>query len=237
MKKLQRSFILSLSIVGFSCSMLAAKGEPNKTATGIPLDTDWKKSIYSFAQKNVVHPAWGINHSERDYQVTKSIAQNEKLDLDEDVLFAAAFLHDVGGIPPYYDKNIDHAIRSVQVIEPLLPQWRFPMEKWPAVKDMILGHTYYGPLPSLAISKAFRDADILDFLGNIGTARILAITQDPIMGKPTLQPMLDTLTDFTQSMPPKCSYSTCRSMAGPRVVEMLAFLKGLSLESINGLVP
>ncbi len=50
------------------------------------------------------------------------------------MLFAAAFLHDIGGFAPYEDPNVDHGLRSAQVAEPLLKSWGFPMAKFPQVK-------------------------------------------------------------------------------------------------------
>jgi uncharacterized protein len=122
-----------------------------RTATGITVDSEWKRALYEFAKTNSVHPSWGIAHSERDYQTSKSLAQKEGITLDDDVLFAAAFLHDIGGLSPFAQKDVDHAVRSTQVIEPLLPAWGFPMQKWSQVKEMILGHTYYGPVPIFSI--------------------------------------------------------------------------------------
>jgi uncharacterized protein len=223
-------------VLGMLCSLLSLSAfAVDKTPTGIPLDTEWKKQIYSFAQKNVVHPSWGIAHSERDYQVTKALAQKETFALDEDVLFAAAFLHDIGGLAGFEKEGVDHAVRSVEVVEPLLPKWGFPMTKWPQVKEMILGHVYYGPAPSSLPAQAFRDADVIDFLGSMGVARILAITTEAGHASPVLKPLVDTLKSFANSMPGKCSLKACAEMAAPRKIEMQRFLNELDAESFSGL--
>ncbi len=219
---------------GMGCHACWVKSAVPATPTGIPIDTDWKKQIYAFAQKNVVHPSWGIAHSERDYQVTKSIAQKEGIAVDEDALFAAAFLHDIGGIGSFAKKGVDHAVHSVEVIEPLLPAWGFPMEKWPQVKEMILGHTYYGPKPVSKAALAFRDADVLDFLGHIGVARILAVTEEIGFSDGTLKPTVSTLKEFSESMAGKCSLASCQEMAKPRSAELDKFLSGLENEAFGG---
>jgi len=215
--------------------LLTGPMQSAKTSTGIPIDSQWKQSIYDFAKANVVHPSWGLAHSERDYQVTTELAKVEGISVDEDVLFAAAFLHDIGGITPFDKEGVDHAVRSVEVIEPLLQKWGFPMEKWPAVKEMILGHTYYGPAPTSREALAFRDADILDFLGNIGVARILAITEEPGRASTTLGPTVGILNDFGKTMAQKCSLNACRDIASRRGDELMQFLKLLKAESFNGL--
>ncbi len=198
------------------------------TATGIPIESTWKAHIYRFARENSIHPSWGIAHSERNYQTTQKIAQEEGILVDSDVLFAAAFLHDVGGLAAFAKKGVDHAVRSVEVIEPLLMSWGFPMQKWPEVKEMILGHSYYGRKPHSRAALAFRDADILDFLGNIGVARILALTGEPSFFDGTLQPTVKTLNSFAQTMASECSLKACEKLAGPRQKEVREFLDKLS---------
>ena len=46
----------------------------SRTATGITVDSEWKRALYQFAKTNSVHPSWGIAHSERDYQLAKGSA-------------------------------------------------------------------------------------------------------------------------------------------------------------------
>ena len=222
----------------FSCSICIRDTQPLSTtetsATGIPLDSAWKVSVYNFARKNSVHPAWGIAHSERDYQIAQLIAKNESITMDDDVLFAAAFLHDLGGLQAFALSGVDHAQRSVVVIEPLLEVWGFPMQKWTGLKEMILGHTYYGPKPASKSATAFRDADILDFLGTIGVARMLSVTLETGFSDGTLRPVVSTLDTFAQTMASKCSLKACEKIASPRQKEMRDFLDKLNAYSFGG---
>ena len=204
------------------------------TPTGIPVDTPWKHDVFEFASKNVVHPSWGLAHSERDYQVTREIAQREAIPVDLDVLFAAAFLHDLGGIGSFARPGVDHAVRSAELAEPLLRSWGFPMDKWLQVKDMILGHTYYGPTPALPLSYAFRDADIIDFLGDIGVARIFAVTEEPGRASQTLKPPIDLLKNFLKEMPSKIHFASSREIANRRISELRAFLRSIYSASLGG---
>lgn len=208
--------------------------EVKTTATGILIDTSWKNAIYDFSLKNVRHPSWGITHSERNYQVTKLLAEKEKVDIDLDVLFAASFLHDLGGLKGYEVEGVDHAVRSAQLAEKLLSESGFPMEKWAAVKEIILGHTYYTAIPKDKTAQLFRDADVLDFLGTIGVARILAITQEEGTSDSTLNPTVGILKQFVGSMGTKCISETCKELARPRVAELKQFLKRLDVESFAG---
>jgi uncharacterized protein len=221
-------------VTGDSASSSGKQGDPDPTPTGIAVDSDWKRALYDFAKKNSVHPSWGIAHSVRNYQTTKSLAQTEGITLDEDVLFAAAFLHDIGGLSSFAKKDVDHAVRSTEVIEPLLPGWGFPMQKWPKVKEMILGHTYYGPAPNSPPALAFRDADVLDFLGSVGVARMLAVTEEAGFSDGTLKPTVDTLKSFARTMAEKCSLKACQSLAKPREEELNRFLRELDSETFSG---
>ncbi len=206
------------------------------TPTGIAIDTDWKAQVYAFAQKYAQHPAWGIAHFERDYRMTLELAHAEGIAIDEDVLFACAFLHDIGGIPPNDKPGVDHALRTTQVVEPLLPTWGFPMEKWPAVKDMILGHIYYGVAPASLQSQAFRDADIVDFLGVIGAARIFAVAEEEKGTDTTLKPSVQLLRNFVKTMPGLCSLSACKPLAAERAQELTRLLDRLDVETYSGKV-
>ncbi len=225
-----KAFNLFLLLIVVSTPLYAGT---TQTPTGIPLDTEWKKSIYEFAVKNVRHPSWGIAHSERDYQVTKILGAKEHIDIDQDVLFAAAFLHDLGGLGTFEKEGVDHAVRSAELIEPMLLNWGFPMEKWPEVKEVVLGHTYYTKTPSGKLAQAFRDADVLDFLGTLGVARILAITQESGTSDLTLKPTVDILKSFSKTMADKCSLEACREMAKPRQQELDQFLDSLDKASFN----
>ncbi len=204
------------------------------TSAGIPVNSEWKQKIYSYALENVVHPAWGIAHSERDYLVSMEIAKRSSIQIDEDVLFAASFLHDLGGMAAFEKKGVDHAVRSVQLIEPLLKQFGFPMEKWPDVREMVLGHTYYGPKPQSLQAKAFRDADVLDFIGIIGATRILSTAQEVVGTKATLSSPVGTLVEFAKNMDRNCILPVCFEMAKSRKLQLQSFLQILNQQSFGG---
>lgn len=73
--------------------------EARVTAAGIPLSAPWRAKVYAHAREKLLHPAWGWRHSERDFLIARQVAREEGLAIYEDVLFAAAFLHDAGAIP------------------------------------------------------------------------------------------------------------------------------------------
>lgn len=91
--------------------------EPKVTAAGIALSSPWRSAVYAHAREKLLHSAWGWRHSERDFLLARQIARDEGLAIDEDVLFAAAFLHDSGAIPPFAKDGVDHAVRSAELAE------------------------------------------------------------------------------------------------------------------------
>lgn len=144
----------------------------------IPLDAPWKKTVHEFTEKNLAHSAWGLAHSQRDYLLSLKLAEKDGVPVDRDVLFAAAFLHDMGGFPPYEKPNVDHAVRSAELVESILVPAGFPKAKIPAVQAAVLSHSYYDPNPPTTPEGiVLHDADTIDFMGVLGIARIISLTQ------------------------------------------------------------
>lgn len=225
---MNRMLIFAVLLVP-SFSLLALTHTP----TGIALDEAWKKSLNDYAVKNVVHPSWGYSHSERNYHNTKWISDLEGLGIDEDVLFAAAFLHDLGGLPGFEKEGVDHGLRSAELGLPLLRSWGFPEEKLALVEEIIIGHVYYGPKPLHPWARAFRDADILDFLGAMGVSRILAANSE--MGASSeIKNSIGVLGNLVKKLPAELIYRSSQNEGKRRVSEMQRFLETLEGYSFGG---
>ena len=202
------------------------------TPAGIPLDTAWRRAVYEQANTHLQHPSWGVRHSERNYVLGMALAEAEGLAVDADVLFAAAFLHDWGGIAPFAVAGVDHAARSVELAEPFLTGAGFPMEKFPAVRAAILGHMY-DKEPDGAEAVVLHDADALDFLGALGAARLLAATAD----RPDYDQALGRIERFAVDIPPRLKTAAAREMATERVATMTGFLAQVRRETPEGARP
>lgn len=215
-------------------------GRPLLRAQSLSLEikatsSDWKEVVHAFATKNLTHPSWGLAHAERNYRMTKILAEREKVDVDLDVLYAASFLHDLGGLKEFEKVGVDHAVNSAELAEKILSEAGFPMDKFSEVKEIILGHTYYTKAPTGKLAQLFRDADVLDFLGNIGITRILAITSEEGVADGTLKPTVNMIKSFSKSMAEKCISDSCKEIAKPRQAEMVHFLKVLNAQTFNGI--
>ena len=219
---LRRALVFILALTS-----IAATNASDATVSGIPLAAPWQRTIYEFAQSKLKHPAWGWAHSERNYNLALQLATAEKLPLDKDVLFAAAFLHDVGAIDPYSQDDVDHALRSTQVGEELLRNAGFPMEKFPAVIEAILGHMYDATPSKRPEAIVLHDADTLDFMGTIGVARQLSIT-----GKATdFRRAVTRIEQGAETLSTKLLTQAARAIGAERMQEMNAFLKALNAQT------
>lgn len=221
--------ILLIALSFFSLNVLANQVTP----TGIVLDKEWKVKLNEFAVKHVIHQSWGYPHAERNFHNTVKLAQAEKIEVDEDILMAAAFLHDVGGLPPYEMEGVDHGVRSAEVGLPLLQSWGFPEEKLESVKEIIVGHIYYGPIPANPVARLFRDADILDFLGSIGISRILAANLE-LGSKPAIENSIITITKLMEKLPQELASKSAKAEGKKRLKEMELFLQTLKAYTFNG---
>lgn len=219
-------FLIYLGFLSFTLTP-ALNAEVLTTATGIALSSPWKEALYQFSVENLKHPSWGLAHAERDYQLTKTILETAKEAFDEDVLFASAFLHDLGGMDAFTVENVDHAVRSAELAEEKLPAMGFPVAKIPAVKELILGHVYYGPKPEGIFAQAFRDADMLDFLGAMGIARLFGATKDLDPTFSSLLPATATIKKFHMDFPEKISLDASKGILDQKLKEAAGFMKSL----------
>ena len=223
----------SLFIATPAAAQPSSQAEASQTLTGIPLDAAWKRTIYAFARDKLKHPAWGWTHSERDYRLASDIAAKEGLAIDNDILFAAAFTHDIGAIGEFRKEGVDHAVRSVEVADPLLKDAGFPPEKLGAVREAILGHMHDKAPGKRNEAIALHDADTLDFLGTVGAARMLAVTGTA----PDYSAGVARIAEFAEKLPGRFVTGTARSMAAPRIEEMRRFLSTLKAETFDGRLP
>ena len=214
-----------LPVLGLPLMLAAPSGPPRRPPAAV-----WRDSVRAFAETRLQHTAWGPAHGRRDYAVTVWLAREEKVPVDTDALYAAAYLHDMGGLPPYALPGVDHGDRSIQLVDTLLKAWGFPMEKSPLVKEIIDHHQYYRPPDTLAIAVLFRDADILDFMGAIDIARIISLTTREKF-TPDLSHAVQAIRKQMADMPALLQSTTAKKEGQRRAAEMRAFLDALALES------
>jgi uncharacterized protein len=117
---------------------------------------------------------WAIAHAKRLIELAKQISAGIPYDLH--VMELAAYMHDWGAFPKYTQKDVEHAIRSRQVVEAeILPR----LDLTPAQKDALLEaielHDYRDVRPTRSNEALLlREADMLEFIGMMGMAREFA---------------------------------------------------------------
>lgn len=186
----------------------------------------WKQKLLDLTKK-FEHPAWGFSHFNRIYELALEIAITQQLDIDEDALYAAAYLHDIGAFKPYNQKGKDHSDVAIENCDDILKSIEFPKEKIALVKDMIKSHMFYVKPEENIESKIFHDADTLDFMGAIGIARILSIVglED---WTPDLSSAIKLIEKFSIDLPLSLVTKKAQEIGQIRKKEMENFLKNLA---------
>ena len=117
---------------------------------------------------------WAVSHAKRLLELIKQIGEDSSYDLP--VLELAAYLHDWGALPTFVQKDVEHAIRSRQVVEAdVLPHLDLGPTQQCNLLEAIELHDYRDTRPTRSREALLlREADMLEFLGMIGMAREFA---------------------------------------------------------------
>ena len=117
---------------------------------------------------------WAVAHARRLVELINRIAENTSYDCH--VLELAAYLHDWGAFPKYIQKDVEHAVRSRQVVErEILPYLDLTAEQKLILLEAVELHDYRDSRPTRSKEALLlREADMLEFLGMIGMAREFA---------------------------------------------------------------
>jgi HD superfamily phosphodiesterase len=218
--------VIILAAVFSSASAVAAQ-----PASLAPAAADWHATVRSFALQHFKNPAWGYSHSQRDYALARDLAAADHVTLDDDVLFAASYLHDMAAFPPWENDKLDHSDVAADIVGTILKGTGFPTAKLDAVRAAIRTHMYYRD-PVLPEAIYLHDADALDWLGAIGVARVMALV-DPKGGDPTGPKAVKMLEENLAKVPSRVVSPAGRAMMPQRKAELEQFLKDLRRESDN----
>lgn len=191
----------------------------------------WRTVVSKFAQDHFHNPAWGYSHCQRDYALARELAAADHVVLDDDVLFAAAYLHDMAAFEPWEKSGVDHADQAAELVETILKNTGFPMKKLDAVRGAIRTHMYERtPVGREALY--LHDADALDWLGAIGVARILGLV-DPKGGNPTGPEVVPRLESNLAKVPPRVLSPAGKARVPERQQQLALFLRQLREQTQN----
>ena len=221
------ALLVVFAVTSFATAAIAADAPtPTIDHTG-----DWRAAVHRFAEANLKHPAWGLSHSVRDYELAKELAAADGVKLDDDVLYAASYLHDVAAFAPWRKADVDHQDEAARIVESMLAGTGFPMAKIEAVRGAIRTHMFARD-PEGPEAIYLHDADALDWLGAIGVARVFGLV-DPNGGSPDGPTVVKRLEMSLTSVPPRIVSKAGKQRAPQRVRELEQFLRDLRGESAD----
>ncbi len=176
-----------------------------------------------------------FSHQARLYELAKRLAGAEPF--DDDVLFAAAWLHDIGVFighrpeDPTALAKWDNVAYAVQKAPQILQECGFPQKKIAAVIEVIRAHLPSGK-PSAFEGALLRDADILEQLGAVGVLRTISK-----VGRDTrfvyFREALKVLQKAADELPGKLQLDSARALAAPRVKFAREFLSAAEQDAVG----
>ncbi len=178
-------------------------------------------------------PVEKYGHQPRLYALTRIVGQGSVY--DDDVVFAAAFLHDLGvfhGHRPEEPAELalwNHVRYAVEQAPGLLREAGFPEEKIGAVLRAIETHQP-ADTPESIEATILRDADILEQLGAIGILRAVAKVGRDTRYE-TFTPAVAFLRRSLETLPAKIRLPTAQAIARPKIALLAAFLEGVEAEA------
>ncbi|HSY73176.1 MAG TPA: HD domain-containing protein [Alloacidobacterium sp.] len=200
------------------------------------MPTDFRTALMDFIRREA-KPVEKYGHQPRLYALTRQIAWD--LNYDDDVVFAAAWLHDLGvfvGHRPEDPAELakwDHVRYTCERAPQILADAGFPAEKVQAVITVVREHQPHDQ-PTSIESTVLRDADILEQLGGIGILRtVCKVGRDTRYS--TFTDAIETLRKNLQVLPGKIHLENAKRVAEPRIAALKSFLEAIDSESAGAL--
>jgi uncharacterized protein len=193
---------------------------------------DFRSEIAAYIRKAAL-PEDKYGHQPRLYALTRRIG--EGMSYDDDVVYAAAWLHDLGvfvGHRPEDPEKLakwDHVTYTLREVPAILEGTGFPREKISAVLELIRNHQPKDE-PATLESTILRDADILEQLGAIGILRgVSKVGRDTRF--PTFTSAVQNLKRSIHDLPSKLILESSRKLAAPKIELLALFLSAVDTES------
>jgi uncharacterized protein len=196
----------------------------------------FRQALEAFIRREA-QPPDKFSHQPRLYHIATEVGAG--LVYDDEVLHAAAWLHDLGVFVGHRPAdlealaawdNVAYAAREAPV---LLRRFGFPEAKIPFVVITIEDHQP-GRDPRALEATILRDADILEQLGAMGVLRLVSkVGRDTRF--PTFAEAVEVLERNLNTLPARLRLPCARELARPRVEILRRFLEAVRTET--GSVP
>jgi uncharacterized protein len=194
--------------------------------------SDFRAALEQYLHANA-NPPHKYGHQPRLYALSQQIGAG--LTYDDDVVFAAVFLHDLGVFIGHRPEDAaalkawDHVAYITAKAPAILSDAGFPSEKVAAVLEVIRTHQPQDT-PTILEATIARDADILEMLGAIGITRTLSKLGSDNRFL-TFTDGLIALQKQLEVLPGKLILETSKALAIPRIEAMKAFISALESEA------
>ena len=195
-------------------------------------DQPWRTAAVAYIRQEA-KPTDKYGHQPRLYALTRAIG--EGLNYDDDIVFAAAWLHDLGVFIGHRPKDPaklaawDNVFYAIDQTPALLAEFGFPAEKVPAVLEAIRTHQPHKQPESIEAT-ILRDADILEQLGAVGILRAVSkVGRDTRYA--TFSDVLPTLQQTLDTLPALLRLPKARELAEARIRLLEQFLTEVEAEA------
>ena len=192
----------------------------------------WRTSVIEYIRAEAT-PVDKYGHQPRLYSLATEIGRG--MDYDDDILFAAAWMHDIGVFlghrpgDPAVLAGWDHVPYTMTRSRELLSAWGFPAQKLDAVAEVIRTHQPHSE-PLLIEAILLRDADILEQLGAIGALRALVKVGRDTRYR-TFSDVLPVLGNAVEQLPGKLRLLKSNALAAGRVRTLSDLLAAIKNEA------
>jgi len=195
-------------------------------------EASWRERVIAYIRAEA-QPEDKFGHQPRLYALCTKIGQG--LEYDDDVVFAAAWMHDLGVFLGHRPKDLvelaqwDHVPYTIGRSRELLKEWNFPVEKLDGVADAIRSHQAKDE-PLTIEATILRDADMLEQLGAIGVMRALAkVGRDTRY--PSFSSVLPVIHHATNQLPSSLRLTTSKALSERRVGVLRSFMAAIEEEA------
>jgi uncharacterized protein len=200
------------------------------------MEKNFRSAIRSYIEAQA-RPREKFGHQPRMYELSKLVGAGR--DYDDDVVFAAVWLHDLGVFTGHRPEDANELVRwdntayAVRRAPDLLGSFGFPEEKTGAVVEAI--RTHQPAFEPVSIEGwIVRDADILEQLGAIAVLRtVCKVGRDTRFV--TFEDAIGSLRKSVAALPDLLHLETSRALARPKIEALRSFLDSVNAEAMNAL--
>ena len=193
---------------------------------------NWRYLVTEYIRENA-KPVDKFSHQPRLYALAARLAEGQPY--DDDVLFAAAWMHDLGVFIGHRPEELaalaawDNTKYAIEKSPEVLVGFGFPAEKVPAVVEAIRTHQPSGE-PAGLEGMLLRDADILEQLGAVSVLRTVSkVGRDTRFQR--FSDALKVLQRNVEQLPGKLRLPSASREAGARIKVLNDFLAAAAQET------